>query len=461
MKSDLLIGDQLEKDGEIQSSVNSIVQRAMALTKEISGIRAPLSASEKKNVDAMAQMNAARGRPLYYPYISTGAGNGPFVELQDGSVKLDLINGIGVHVLGHNHPEVLKASLTASLADVVMQGNLQPGREYGRIAHKLVELAKRQSRLRHVWVSTCGSVANENALKVARQKKTPARKIIAMRGAFAGRTTLMAEITDNPAFRVGLPEYNEVLRIPFYDKNDPRSTEKSLQEMKKHVSENPGNISCFIFEPMQGEGGYFVAPREFFLPILDFCRDQKIPIWDDEVQTFCRTGEFFAYETLNLGEYIDICTVAKTAQVGATLYTEEFNPQPGLLSGTFTGGSTSLAAGNAILEFLDGNSFMGSSGKVQKLHKEFVNMLKSLSEGSCKGLLNDIEGLGLMIGVTPLDGSKEKQGQILHALFKNGLISFGCGRGPYRIRFLLPVCLESGHIEIARKILEKTLLELA
>ncbi len=173
-----------------------------------------------------------RGRDLFFDYIGTGRGHGPYVELIDGSVKLDFINGIGVNVLGHSHPDVLKASVCGALSDIVMQGNLQPNSEYGEALDKLVEIGSRQSQLKYAWLTTCGAMAGENALKMARQKTNGARKIIAMENAFAGRSTMMAEITDNPAFRQGLPVYNEVLRIPFYDKNDPESSKKALVQMK-------------------------------------------------------------------------------------------------------------------------------------------------------------------------------------------------------------------------------------
>lgn len=74
-----------------------------------------------------------RGRPLYHSYMGTGAGRGPYVELEDGSVKLDLINGIGIHIMGHSHPRVMKAAVRGSLSDVIMQGNLQPNNEYLKI----------------------------------------------------------------------------------------------------------------------------------------------------------------------------------------------------------------------------------------------------------------------------------------------------------------------------------------
>ncbi|MCB0412674.1 MAG: aminotransferase class III-fold pyridoxal phosphate-dependent enzyme, partial [Bdellovibrionales bacterium] len=299
------------------------------------------------------KINALRGRPLFYPYVGSGLGRGPYVELEDGSVKLDLINGIGIHLMGHSHPVVIESCLEGSLSDVVMQGHLEANREYLNLSQKLVELASPKSKLRHAWLTTCGTMANENALKMARQKTSPARMIITMENAFAGRSTMMAEVTDNPSFKQGLPEYHEVLRIPYPEKGMGADKKgKSLAKFKEHLAQHKNNICCFVFEPMLGEGGYKVPDREELIEILKVCKDHKIPIWADEVQTFCRTGEFFAFETLGFGEYVDIVTIAKTAQSGATLYTEELNPQPGLIAGTFASSSVSLRSGFRILEHL-------------------------------------------------------------------------------------------------------------
>ena len=119
-----------------------------------------------------------------------------------------------------------------------------------------------------------------------------------------------------------------------------------------------GQISIFGFEPIQGEGGFNVAPYEYFAPMLDFCREKGIAVWADEVQTFCRTGEFFAYEKLGIGEFIDICTIAKTAQVATTLYTSEYNPKPGLIAGTFSGSSVALSAGCEVLSVLEEEGYV-------------------------------------------------------------------------------------------------------
>lgn len=455
------ISHDVQSSTKINETLTNLTEQVAAHSNRIEGVRPPHPDLIEKTKKMIADIGVVRGRPLYFPYVGSGIGRGAYVELEDGSVKIDFINGIGIHVMGHSHPRVIAASLRGSLSDVVMQGNLQPNKEYFEFSSKLLEIAGRKSRLKNVWLATCGSLANENALKACRQKKNAARMIIAMTSAFAGRTTLMAEVTDNPAFKQGLPDYNEVLRVPFYDKNDPRSTEKSFSILKEHVAKHEGRVCTFTFEPMQGEGGYNKAPREFFLPMLDFCKEKQIPVWFDEVQTFTRTGEFFAFETLNLGEYVDVCTIAKTAQNGATLFTSELNPKPGLIAGTFSGSSASLAAGLEILKMLDQDNFMGPSGQVMKIHNEFVSGLQRLNEGSCKGLLKDAGGLGLMVAVTPLDGTKEKVEALIQKLFQNGLITFSCGRGPYRLRFLIPAVTSSKQIQEALAIIEKSVLEMA
>lgn len=454
------IGNALRSDVQLASQVNQLVEAVVSKSKSLRGLRVPQVGAEDDYKSVLKQLEAARGRELYFPYLGTGAGFGPYAELADGSVKLDLINGIGIHLFGHSHPGIMAASVRGALSDVVMQGNLQPNVEYHEIGERIVRLASKKSRLRHFWLSTCGTMANENALKMARQKKSPARMIIAMKDAFAGRSTMMAEITDNPAFKVGLPEYNEVLRVPFQDKSNPASAENSLRVLKEHVAKHENNVCVFTFEPVQGEGGFNVAEREFLLPMLDFCRSKGIPIWADEVQTFARTGQAFAFETLDFGDYVDLCTIAKTAQNGFTLMTPEYNPQPGLISGTFSGSSSSLAAGCEVLRLLEEGSYFGPTGKIAEIHCHFVDMLDQLNATTCKGLLRDAGGLGLMVSVTPLDGSKDKVNQLLKVLFENGVIAFSCGKNPVKLRFLLPLVLEKEDIAVARTVIEKSILEM-
>jgi acetylornithine/N-succinyldiaminopimelate aminotransferase len=228
--------------------------------------------------------------------------------------------------------------------------------------------------------------------------------------------------------------------------------------MKEQYATHAKNISCFVFEPMLGEGGFIPTPREFYLPMLEFCKQNKVAVWADEVQTFARTGEFFAFETMGLGEYIDIATIAKTVQLGATLYTEEYNPKPGLIAGTFSGGSSAMSAGLEILEMLE-EGFLGSNGRIQQIHNRFVAGINNLNSGSCEGLVRDAGGMGLMIAFTPFDGKKEQVETLIKKLFNNGLIAFSCGKDPVRIRFLVPAIIEDQEIDLALQIVEKTILE--
>ncbi len=455
---EMLVGRQIENDPAIEALISDLIEEVSVHNSGLLGIRLPqpgLTQSLKKKMENIA---ALRGRPLYHPYVGTGAGNGPFVELEDGSVKLDLINGIGIHLMGHSHPRVMKAAVRGSISDIVMQGNLQPNNDYLKLTEKLVQIASRKSKIRHAWFATCGTMANENALKIARQKNSPAPFTFAMQNAFAGRSTMMAEVTDNAAYKQGLPEYNEILRIPSYDKKDPQSSEKALRAMKELYAKHEKQVSCFVFEPMLGEGGFQPTPREFFVPLLEFCKSNKIANWADEVQTFARTGEYFAYETLNLGEYVDIVTIAKTVQLGATLYTEEYNPKPGLIAGTFSGSGSSMAAGLEILNMLD-EGYLGPKGRIQQIHQQFVSGLNRLNETSCKGLAFDAGGMGLMIAFTPFQGKKEQVETFIKKLFQNGLIAFSCGKDPVRIRFLVPATIANQDIDLALQIVEKTILQ--
>lgn len=454
-----LLGQQIADNSKIKSLIQDLVTEVGKFNQMIEGIRPPTSDQQEKGQSMYNRTGAVRGRPLHYSYIGSGAGNGVYVELEDGSVKLDLINGIGIHLFGHAHPKILEASIRGALSDIVNQGNLQPNKEYTLFLEKLVGLASKNSRLKYGWLATCGTMANESALKITRQKKTPARMVLCFKNAFAGRSTMMAELTDNPAYKVGLPDYNEMLRLPWYDKKDPQSIEKSLRTMKEHVAKHEGMISTFVFEPMLGEGGYMPAPREFFLPMLDFCKEKKIPVWLDEVQTFSRTGELFAFETLDIGQYVDLCTIAKTAQVGATLYTEEMNPAPGLIAGTFSGTSVALAAGIEVLEMLTTGGYFGAQGRVMQIHNKFISNLNKLGETSCKGKIQDAGGMGLMIAFTPLDGKKESVDKFLKKLFQKGVMAFSCGKDPVRARFLVPASIKDQDIDIACKIIEEVLIE--
>ena len=435
------------KSALIDQLVTQIQEKSLHLTE-------PKASDKNKKEEYnryLQSITELRGRPLYYPYLSSGIGHGPLVQLLDGSVKLDFVCGIGPHILGHSHPELIRSALQGALEDTVMQGHLLMGQIYLKVLQKLIEIAGKNSKLSYAWLAPSGTMANENALKVIRQKKQGARKILAFERAFAGRSTMMCEITDNPSIKQGLPSYNEVLRVPFC----PDNPDRALQVLKQHWEAEKENIACFIMELMQGDGGYFLAERDFFVSLLDFCKSKGIAVWFDEVQTFVRSGEFFAFEKLNLGEYVDVCTIGKAFQMSASLWTKEYNPKPGLVSGTFSSSSSSLHSAFAVLNILE--SYI-KEGRIAKIHQAWKERLEILEKES---LLSQIEGWGLMWGATPITSHPDQVSQLLQILFKKGLICFSCGQGDIkRLRFLLPAVVEEKHLDQALSILRASILEL-
>lgn len=412
-------------------------------------ISPPKSNLKKDYLSFLQELEQLRGRSLIYPYMGSGKGAGVYVELLDGSIKMDLLGGVGVQILGHTHPELQKTILKAALSNIFMQGHLLLNKEYLTLSRKLVSLAQKHSRLKHVWLTTSGSMANENALKMARQKNHSRRKILAFDRAFAGRSTLMSEITSNPKIKEGLPSYDEVLRIPFYD---PQNPGKSLKILKSHLKKEGDNISAFIFEIIIGEGGYKSAPRDFFISLFEECRKYKIALWADEIQTFLRTGTFFAFEKWDLAKYIDLCTVGKGLQLAATFFTEEYKPRPGLVSGTFSASTPALAAGFKVLEILE-KDYIGKTGKIATIEKEFINLFKELKE---KHLIKDYDVFGLMAAFSLPDASRENTQNFLKKLFQNGVIGLICGRPAFRVRFLIPAIIKKEEIKELKEILLKT-----
>ena len=115
------LGQKFQASAKLQQLIDQSVQEAMTFSQQIEGVRDALPDQEATLKAVVEKTNALRGRPLFYDYVGSGVGRGPYVELEDGSVKLDLINGIGIHIMGHNHPKVMAAATRGALADVVMK----------------------------------------------------------------------------------------------------------------------------------------------------------------------------------------------------------------------------------------------------------------------------------------------------------------------------------------------------
>ena len=431
--------------------IQALIKQYTESSPKVWQIQPPQKAGQKSYNLAVQKVENLRGRALLYPYLGSGKGRGVYVQLLDGSIKMDLLCGVGVQILGHAHPAIQKAVLKGGLSNVLTQGHLLVNQEYLHLSQKLIELAQKKSRLSHVWLTTSGSMAGENVLKVARQKNSPRRKILAFDRAFAGRTTMMSEITSNPKIKDGLPRYNEVLRIPFYN---PKKPHHSLKVLKSHLKKEGHNIAVFVFEIVLGEGGYKSAPREFFISLFKECRKYNIALWADEVQTFLRTGSFFAFEKWDLGPYIDLCTVGKGLQLAGAFWTKEYNPRPNLVSGTFSASTPALATGLKILNILE-KGYMGKTGHIAKIETQFVALFQELKE---KTLIKDYDVFGLMASFSLPVSSISNTKLFLKKLFQNGVIALSCGtEHSARVRFLLPAIITKKDIKKLREILLHTL----
>ena len=433
------------RDQIINSSEYSQVKQGFleVVQKELSKINKILPPQKEKAVSyetIVQKVGKERGRDLFFKFVGSGAGNGPFVELIDGSVKYDLITGIGVNFFGHSHFTLMNEMIDGVWGDV-MQGNLSPNQEYADLISKLLKIAGEKSNFNHVWLTTCGAIANETALKIIRQKKYPATKFFAFKDCFAGRTTALQELTDNPAYRQGQPVYGEVFYLPFYnpkDKNTASSqAEAVIAIMKEEFHRYPSKYAGLEFEIVQGEGGFNVAPSEFIVPVVKAARALGLAIWDDEVQTFGRTGEVFCYKKVGLEGLIDVVTVAKLLQNGAVLYTSEYNPKPGLVSGTFAGSTSALKAGIKILDLLE-SKFVGPNGRIAELEKLTISEFERLKKSEAGKHLVDYTVYGGMVAMTLFDGKLESVKKFLNVLWDQGIIAFYCGHGPYRVRMLPP-----------------------
>src|SRR5579871_5881065 len=151
----------------------------------------------------LAKLTHLRGRPPFFDYLGSGIGQGARVRLADGRWILDFTLGIGVHLFGHGNLDLIETAIRAAAADVAMQGNLIFNSEYLGLMETLLAHAPRG--IDRCWLSLSGADANENALKLLRQKRGGRPGVIAFRGCFHGRTGAMAEITDRPDYRMGQP----------------------------------------------------------------------------------------------------------------------------------------------------------------------------------------------------------------------------------------------------------------
>ena len=444
-------GGAFRASDALSSGVEQILEGMREAKSRISDVRPPDDELRPhlEHYDTLA--NESRGKGLFVPYVGSGMGNGALVELLDGSVKYDMVCGIGPHFFGHSDEDLARTAIVAATSDIHMQGYFQQNADAIDLTALMSREAGRNSRLAHAFLCNSGAMANDNALKIAYQKPQPADRVIAFKDCFMGRSVAMCQIGDSAAYRQGVPTTIGVDYMPYFDAalaakvGEGAHTEMAVKHLKWYIDRYPRKHAAFVFELVQGEGGYNVAPRSFFTALMDVCKENGIAVWADEVQTFGRTGEMFAFETLDLGDYIDICTIGKLSQVCATLFTSEYLPRPGLLSGTFLGGSVPLNVGRRMIERLRSDNLYGPSGLIahhRALFEKHANELIAKRPEwfpDVPGAAGHVGGLGGMMRLTPFGGDKDKINKLCAQAFRDGVIVLPCGHDPFHLRMLPPI----------------------
>jgi acetylornithine aminotransferase len=456
------IGQTYLEDPRLQEAKKLIAEAVTEHQSKITGIKAGDPELKESYDKLLKEFGEDRGGKLFYDYIGSGIGNGALVELADGSVKYDFITGIGVHYFGHSHPGVIAAEVDGSVTNTTMSGNLQQNVDSPKLFDLLLEQAnKYDAGFDHMFMTSSGVMAAENSLKMAFQKNHPAHRVIAFEKCFMGRTLAVSQITDKAAYRAGLPKTLSVDYIPFYKPDQhERSIEMATKHLEWYFERYPGEYAAMCLELVQGEGGYWVGNEEYFKAICDVCHKHGVSIIVDEVQSFMRTEELFAFQYFKLDKHVDFVNIGKNSQICATFYRADHKPKPGLISQTFTSSGAAINAAHYIISEVVNNGYLGKDGKISRIHKHFKKNLEELSS-KYPDKIEGPWGLGAMVGMTLFKGDMEKSKAFTFKLFENGCLSFIAGSKPTRVRFLVPVgAVTEKDIDNVCALIDKTLSEI-
>lgn len=331
-------------------------------------------------------------QPLLNTYgrlpITFDHGKGPWLYDTDGHRYFDTFCGLAVTGLGHAHPAVTDAICRQS-QKLLHCSNLF----HTQLQHKLAKTLCDMSGMDGVFLANSGAEANEAAIKLARlyghNRGITSPVIVVMKRSFHGRTLATLTATDNRKVQAGFePLVSGFARVAF---NDLQALE-AIARMNK-------NVVAVMFEPVQGEGGVNIADRQWLSDVRALCNQQGWLMILDEVQTGNgRSGHLFAYQGYDVKP--DIVTTAKGLgngfPIGACLACGDAAKtfQPGHHGSTFGGNALACAAALAVLETLKKDRLFDRAAKLGSWMLETLN-----SEFEGANYINDIRGLGLMIGI--------------------------------------------------------------
>jgi 4-aminobutyrate aminotransferase len=368
----------------------------------------------------------------------------------EGKRYIDFAGGIGVLNTGHRHPRVL-AAIEQQLQRVIHSCfQVMPYEPYIALAEQLNDIAPIAGPAKSLFLST-GAEAVENAVKIARLA-TGRPGVIAFSGGFHGRTMMGMALTGKVApYKLGFgPFPADVYHARFPHPWHGVSVEDALADIA-HLFKcdiEPTRVAAFIVEPVQGEGGFTVAPPGFMRALRALCDGHGILLIADEVQSgFARTGRFFAMEHYDV--HADLITTAKSIGGGLPLSgvigrADVMDaPAPGGLGGTYGGNPVACAAALAVIDVIRSENILA---RATALGEQFRARMQALAAEPQLGV-GEIRGLGAMVAfelVKP--GTHEPDAERTKAVTARaaelGLLLLSCGVYANTIRVLVPITVE-------------------
>lgn len=348
--------------------------------------------------------------------------SGAYLWDKDGVEYLDFYGGHAVISIGHSHPHYVKR-ITEQLSKIGFYSNAVINSLQAELAEKIGSLTNGYEDYA-LFLCNSGAEANENALKLA-SFTTGRERVLAMKGAFHGRTSMAVAVTDNPAIQAPV---NKSDKVSFVALNDCEALRAELQK---------GEYAAVIIEPIQGVGGIQVASDEFLRVAREVCDATGTLLIMDEVQSgYGRSGQFFAHQWS--GVKADIVSMAKGIAngfpVGAIIISPEIPVKKGMLGTTFGGSHLACAAALAVAEVVKEEGLVENA---RKMGEKIVEGIKDVSG------VEDVRGRGLMIGID----LSVPQADFRKVLREKHHIMTGLS-GKYTLRLLPPLMISDE--EVAR-----------
>jgi len=373
-----------------------------------------------------------------YPLVA-GRGEGAIVEDVDGNRFLDFTAGIAVASTGHCHPRVVEAIQKQAARLIHMSGTDFYYENMVALAERLAATLPGPHR---VYFGNSGAEAIEAAMKLARYH-TRRDKFIAFFGSFHGRTMGALSLTASKAVqRRGFgPLVPGVFHVPYPDpyRQGAGAAALSIDAIERlfRTALPPEEVAAIVVEPVQGEGGYVIPPKQFFEELHRIARAHGILLIFDEVQCgMGRTGKLWAWE--HFGVAPDILTSAKGIASGMPLSAmlaraDLMDWKPGAHASTFGGNPVSAAAALATLDLLESSLIVNAA----RIGAHIIERLNTWPERFAN--VGDVRGLGLMIGIEMVRDRDTKErarplrDEVIQLAFDRGLLVLGAGENCIRL----------------------------